>query len=48
MKQNNGDMQPTHHRSMQYSGFSDDDDDDDTEADEVYVPTTPPERSDAY
>ncbi len=40
-------MQPTHHRSMQYSGFSDDDDDD-TEADEVYVPTTPPERSDAY
>lgn len=33
---------------MQYSGFSDDDDDDDTEADEVYVPTTPPERSDAY
>jgi len=47
VKQNNGDMQPTHHRSMQYSGFSDDDDDD-TEADEVYVPTTPPERSDAY
>ncbi len=41
-------MQPTHHRSMQYSGFSEDDDDDDTEADEVYVPTTPPERSDAY
>jgi hypothetical protein len=33
---------------MQYSGFSEDDDDDDTEADEVYVPTTPPERSDAY